>query len=412
MAGTASPMSWVRFLISNSQWLAAGALLTLLSSFGQTFFISIFAGEIRSEFGLSHGTWGGIYSLGTTVSAIVMIWAGILTDVWRVRVIGPVVLCGLALACLSMAIVPAIWMLPVSIFMLRLFGQGMTTHISMVAMSRWFVATRGRALSVASLGFSLGEAVLPIVFVGLLVVFDWRNLWGIAAVMSLIGAPLLILLLRQERTPQSIALSDTSTGMNGVSWTRKQTLFHPLFWFMVPAMLGPSAFNTAFFFHQVHFAEIKGWAHLELVSYFPLYTICAIFSMMLSGWALDKMGTARLIPYFQIPLIGAFVVFAYAQGPVGAIFGFILLSLTAGANSTLPTAFWAEFYGTAHIGAIKAMATAVMVFGSAIGPGITGALIDFGYGLETQFLWISAFFVFSTITMWIGVHRFKPSLPR
>jgi len=56
--------SLIRFLSSNSRWLAAGGILTFLSSFGQTFFISIFAGEIRAEFGLSHGEWGGIYSLG------------------------------------------------------------------------------------------------------------------------------------------------------------------------------------------------------------------------------------------------------------------------------------------------------------------------------------------------------------
>ena len=55
------------FLRDNSRWLAAGMLLTFLSSFGQTFFISIFAGDIRDTFGLSHGAWGGIYALGTTL---------------------------------------------------------------------------------------------------------------------------------------------------------------------------------------------------------------------------------------------------------------------------------------------------------------------------------------------------------
>ena len=46
----------------------------------------------------------------------------------------------------------------------------------------------------------------------------------------------------------------------------------------------------------------------------------------------------------------------------------------------MASAFWAEFYGTRHIGAIKAMAAALMVFGSAIGPGLTGALIDLDDG--------------------------------
>ena len=38
------------FIINNLRWLTAGALLTFLSSFGQTYFISIFSGEIRNTF--------------------------------------------------------------------------------------------------------------------------------------------------------------------------------------------------------------------------------------------------------------------------------------------------------------------------------------------------------------------------
>ncbi len=404
-------MGTLRFLRENAPWLTAGMLLTFLSSFGQTFFISVFAGEIRETFALSHGAWGGIYTLGTTVSAIVMIWAGSLTDRFRARALGAVVLCLLALACLSMASVPAAWMLPGVIFLLRFGGQGMTSHIAMVAMARWFVATRGKALSVATLGFALGEALLPVIFVALLALYDWRLLWGVAALIALAGIPVLLILLQTERTPQSMARENQSVGMNARHWRRAEALRHWLFWFMVPALLGPAAFNTAFFFQQVHLAEVKGWAHVELVAMFPIYTAVGIGSMVLSGWLLDRVGTARLIPFFQLPMVGAFIVFATASTPWAALPGFVLLGLTTGANSTLPNAFWAEFYGTAHLGAIKAMAAAVMVFGSAIGPGVTGALIDLGVGIETQFLGIAAYFVFASVMMWIGVTRARPALP-
>ena len=90
-------MTLIRFLRDNAPFLAAGALLSFGSSFGQTFFISIFAGEIRAEFGLSHGAWGGIYTLGTTFSALVMIWAGGLTDRFRARRLGPAAMALLAL---------------------------------------------------------------------------------------------------------------------------------------------------------------------------------------------------------------------------------------------------------------------------------------------------------------------------
>ncbi|MTH97421.1 MFS transporter [Roseibium sp. RKSG952] len=399
-----------QYLYDNATWLSAGVLLTFLSSFGQTFFISIFAGEIRAEFGLSHGAWGGLYSLGTTVSAIVMIWAGGLTDVFRVRVLGPVVLAGLSLAAISMALNSWLMLLPVVIFLLRLFGQGMSIHIATVAMARWFTVTRGKALSIATIGIALGEALLPLGFVAAMAFVDWHWLWIVSAGITALGIPVLIRLLRQERTPQSLSDAYSSTGMQGHHWTRKETLFHPLFWLMTPAILGPSAFITAFFFHQVHLAEVKGWQHIELVALFPVFTGVSLLAMFTSGWALDKWGTARMMPFYQLPMAVGFAVIGVTNSISGALIGMSFLALTVGANNTLPSAFWAEFYGTRHIGSIKAMATAVMVLGSAIGPGLTGVLIDLGIPLSTQFLWIAVFFVLVCLTAWAGISRAARSL--
>ena len=70
-------------------------------------------------------------------------------------------------------------------------------------------------------------------------------------------------------------------------------------------------------------------------------------------------------------------------------------------------AFWAEFYGTAHIGSIKAIAGAIMVFGSAIGPGITGAIIDLGIDFPGQMIWIAIYFACAAIcaTLAAGIAR-------
>ncbi len=160
---------------------------------------------------------------------------------------------------------------------------------------------------------------------------------------------------------------------------------------------------------QVHFAEIKGWDHLQLVSMFPVYTAVAIGSMILSGILLDRLGTARLIPYFQLPMIVAFLLFAYGQSLSAALIGFIFLGLTSGATATLPNAFWAEFFGTKHLGSIKAAAAAAMVLGSAIGPAITGVLLDLNIALEFQYIAIASFFGFSSLMIWIGVSQVRGS---
>lgn len=404
-------MTFPQFMRQNARWLIAGGLLTLMSSFGQTFFISVFSGAIRQEFSLSHGAWGGIYSLGTLASAFVMVWTGTLTDRFRVRTLGVVCLCTLAAASLGMAAIPSVWVLPFIIFALRLSGQGMLSHVAMVSMARWFVETRGRALASASLGFAIGEAVLPLSFVALLTILPWRSLWVIVALLVMLSIPLLLRLLKTERTPKSVADSSQAFGMSERHWLRREVIGHRLFWYMIPSLLGPSIFITAFFFQQVHLAEIKGWSHASLVALFPVLTVTSIGATLVSGWAVDRFGTARLTPVFQLPMVGAFIVMSFAQTLLGAAVAVVIMSLTIGANTTVPGAFWAEFYGTRHLGSIKAMATAVMVLGSAIGPALTGSLIDLGVPFDEQMIGIAAYFIFASGMAWLGIRQAKHLLP-
>jgi MFS family permease len=402
-------MGFFAFLRVNAAWLAAGFLLTFTSSFGQTFFISLFAGEIRATFGLTNGQWGGLYTLATTVSAIAMVWAGVLTDRYRVRNLGVYVLGGLALAAIAMALVPTVWVLVIVIFALRFTGQGMTNQLAIVAMARWFVATRGRALSIARLGYTLGEALLPMAFVAMLAIFDWRWLWVVAAGLTVLAIPILTSLLHKERIPSEMSASSDAVGLHGRHWTRTEVLRHPLFWFAVPLLIGPPAFGTALFFHQVHLTEVKGWPLLQFVSLFPVYSGVSLISMLVSGWAVDRFGTARLIPWILLPMAIGFFLMGRADTLFAAAVAFVLLGVSSGATGTVPSAFWAEFYGTRHIGSIKALASALMVFGSAIGPGLTGALIDLGYLFPMQLVFIAGYFVVAAAVMALGIRSVSAS---
>lgn len=400
----------LQFLSLNRRWLGAGALLAFGSCFGQTFFISLFAADIQAAFDLSFGEWGRIYAIGTLSSAIVMVWAGVLTDHFTARILGVFVMLGLAAACLLMAFNPWVALLPVIIFLLRFLGQGMASHIAVVAMSRWFAANRGKALSVATLGFAVGEAFLPMAVVAAMALIGFSAIWIIAAIISLALIPILQKLLSAERNPKTVAVENQATGMGDRFWTRSDVLRHWLFWLMIPALLGPSAFNTAFFFFQQHFAEVKGWDHIHLVALFPIYTGVGIGAMVLSGILLDRYGVARLLPVYQLPMVLAFGCFSLFGSGAGIFLGFCFLGLTSGANSTLPNAFWAEFYGTKHLGAIKSAAAAIMVLGSAVGPGLIGYFLDQGFTFTVLYLCVSVFFLGATACMGIGIYRAKSQL--
>jgi MFS family permease len=401
---------YLRFIRENLPFLGTGVLLSFLSSFGQTFFISIFGGEIREAYGLTNGDWGLIYMIGTGASAVVMVFAGGLADKFRVRSLGIVVILLLASACLFMAFNAVAALLPFVIFALRFTGQGMTTHVATVAMSRWFIATRGRALAVAAFGFMIGEATLPLTMVWLKSFIDWRTLWIGFAVFCVLACFVLYRLLRLERTPQSMADTTQSTGMNGRHWTRHDALRHPLFWAMIPAVMSFSGFGTAFWFHQAHFAEIKGWSHLALVSVFPLGTLALLLSTIAYGWAIDRFGAVRLLPFYLIPLVLAFILHWYAPSLGWTALAVVLMGMAGGGQSTLLNACWAEFYGTKHIGSIKSAAAALMVLGSAIGPGLSGWLIDRGIGFEVQQLGYAAIFAVAALILIVPTRNARRAL--
>lgn len=405
-----APVGYFRFIRDNLPFLATGFLLSFLSSFGQTFFISIFGGEIRDAYGLTNGDWGLIYMVGTGASALLMVFAGGLADRFRVRTLGIVVIWLLAGACLFMAFNTVAALLPLVIFALRFTGQGMTTQVATVAMARWFIAARGRALAVAAFGFFLGEATLPLTMVWLKTMLEWRILWILCAGFAVVMSGVLYQLLKLERTPQSMAAESHAAGMGGKHWTRKDALRHPLFWAMVPAVMSFSGFGTAFWFHQVHFAEIKGWSHLSLVAVFPLGTAALTLSTIVYGWAVDKFGATRLLPIYLIPLIVAFILHWYAPSLWWTALAVVLMGIAGGGQATLLNACWAEFYGTRHIGSIKATATALMVLGSAIGPGLSGWLIDIGVGFEVQQLGYAVIFAFAAIVLIIPTRNARAAL--
>ena len=151
----------VGFLIENRRWLGTGLLLAFASSFGQTWFISLFAGEIRAEYGLSDGQWGALYTVATLSSAALLLSRGSLADTMALSRLAPLVALVFAGAAAAMALGSAVWQLGIAVFLLRFCGQGMFSHIAITAMGRWFVAARGRAVAISGLGYSAAGGWWP-----------------------------------------------------------------------------------------------------------------------------------------------------------------------------------------------------------------------------------------------------------
>lgn len=376
----------IAFYRENKGWLATGLLLTLGSSFGQTFFISLFAGEIRAEFGLSNGAWGQLYTVATLASAAVLVQAGRMADTTALRKLSFLVLLGFAAASLGLALSNTVLALGVAVFGLRFCGQGMMGHIAMTAMGRWFRANRGRAIALAVMGYPIGEALLPPVAVPLIGVIGWRYAWiATAAVILALLLPALMRLMAEARTPQGEGPQETAAGRFGARhWTRGDVLGHWAFWALLPGVLAPSFIGTVVFFHQVHIAEAKGWSVATMAFGYTVYAALSVGSALIAGGATDRIGPRRMLPVYLLPMALGCAVLAAGGSEIAWFATLALFGVTQGVAVTLLGALWPTLYGTRHLGAIKALATSAMVVSTAVGPGITGILIDTGLSLPDQ----------------------------
>ena len=380
-----------------------GLLLTIFSSFGQTYFIALFGSEIRQTFGLSHGGFGGLYMIGTLASAAVLVWLGRVVDVFAVSTVAFWVCCALSLACLAMSLVSSVAMLVAVIFALRLFGQGMMSHIAMVAMGRWYSAERGRAVSITSMGFQIGSGTLPLIMVSLIGLLGWRGSWVLAsALMIFVALPTIYLLMRQERIPRG-QVPPATHGQTIRQWTHQEVLADPLFWIMTCGVLAPAFIGTAVYFHQAHIAEIKLWSRELIAGSLAVAAISTIVFSLLAGFLIDRFSARQLLPFFLLPMGLANVLLGIMDTPIAIMIYMFLHGISNGISSTLFGALLPEVYGVRHLGAVRSLIMAAMVIASALGPGATGWLIDVGIGLELQLIVMGGYCLVTSLVMyWVA----------
>jgi len=378
-------MPLLSFLRENVCWIAGGFLLFLFSAFGQTYFISLSAGDIRAEYGLSHGTFGSLYMAATLLSALTLTQLGQIVDRYSARTVALIIMPMLALACAMMALSRHTVLLFVALFLLRLFGQGMMTHSAFTIMARWFTAQRGRALSIATLGMNAGEALFPLLFVALLGLMDWRNIWWLAAGFLLLAAlPLVTGLIAVERKPEIAGAAPHSSRAR--AWTRAEVLRDPIFYLVLLAMVPPAFIGNTIFFHQIYLVELRGWSREVFASSFTLYAAMTIVFTLLSGQLVDRYSALRLLPFYLLPLGLGCILLGSIEEPWIAFVFMALCGLTNGFSLSLFGTLWPEIYGLQHLGSIRAVIVAILVFASALGPGLTGLLIDLGVSYPGQIL--------------------------
>ncbi|MEM8500725.1 MAG: MFS transporter [Pseudomonadota bacterium] len=365
-----------------NEWrlLTFGFLMTLFSSPGQTFFIAYFSADLRQQLSLSHAEFSAVYSAATLLSAVAVVWTGSLIDRIDLKVFSQITVFGLAAGCATLALGGNIVTLLFAFFLLRQFGQGLMMMAASATMVRYIADARGTANALSGMGYRTGEAFLPAIIVAAMLMFNWQTvLLSVAAVLILFLAPAISFLLRdhavrhEQYVEQLTAIDSPSESMN---WTRKEVLKDLRFYLLLPAVSSGALLFTGFIFHQIALVEYKQWSLQAWGSWFVVYGITSMFAALACGRLIDLFGAERIVPWLPLPLALALFSLAHFSAPWSAGLFLVLMSISNGMLGTALSPFYAELYGTANIGSIKAATSAIMVFASALSPVVLGICLD------------------------------------
>ncbi|MEM7568750.1 MAG: MFS transporter [Pseudomonadota bacterium] len=384
------------FLITNWRWIAGGFLLTYFSSFGQTFFIAGSAADWQAQLDLSHGDFGQLYMAATFASALSLPTVGRLVDVVSERL--AILLCVpiLAGAMVLVSQAQSIWTLGLAIYLLRLFGQGMMTHMALTATGRWFSAQRGRAMSLVVLGHQGGEASLPLLAALITLAYGFQASWlAGAAALIVIALPLAAWAYAKPRLPRT---SNEEAAVPGEEdtvrhWRRKDVLADPVFWLLITGVLAPAFIGTTIFFHQDYLTSLRGWPPQLFATSMSVMAVTTIICALICGALIDRFSARAILPFFLLPLAASCFVAGSMGGPFWLFVVMVLLGVSYGFSSTLFGALWPEIYGTRYLGEVRSIIVSAMVVATAIGPGLTGTLIDNGIDLPQQLTFLGAYCV-------------------
>jgi MFS family permease len=372
-------MAYLRFFFTHPRVLSFGVLLTLFSSFGQTFLISIFVPQLLETFNLTTAQFGVLYASATLLSASSLAYFGRLIDRITLRTFSLSVGVGLVMACLILSLAPNVPLLFLGILGLRLTGQGLLSLTASTTMARVFDEGRGKALSISGLGYPLGEGLLPMAVVLLIHTVGWRWSWGIlAALIALLLLPAMASLLRRVES-----FHQREVAQHRTADPRAPLLRDRRFYLLLPGSLYLPLVLTALFLYQIPLAEHRGWSMETMATAFIGFAVARMVCSLLVGPLIDRWSAVRLFPFILLPVALGLLVLTLGTSPWIACVYLALAGVSQGVASPVLTALWAEVYGVASIGATKGMVATFGILATAIGPVLLGGLLAVGVTFTT-----------------------------
>jgi len=379
-------------LLKNHFGLIAAAYLAVFTgNLGQSFFIGLFRTDISEYLNISAGEFGSLYAVITMISGFLVMHFGPKIDWIAPRRYVLSVLTALTIGVLMLTLSPWWGLCIFGLGLQRLCGQGLMTHFGSTLAGREFKTNRGKALGLVTLGMPTGEIILPPIIALMAVSYSWQQVWWSILAVLIVLWVLLILFVDWPQAPRQ-KHENKQHKEAGPSPTRDLR-----FWLLLPMLMVLPITLTGIFIYQAQMT-------LDLLASPTTYAlaltglgIARFPGALLGGRWIDEYGATTLAKLYLLPFALALLFAAIIGGDIGIWVLMLGAGTALGMSSPIGDTLLVRLWGRDHLGQVRSLKSAFLVFSTGIAPAFLGFMIDAGVTFQSILLGMLTFLVIAWV---------------
>lgn len=367
--------------------LAAAWLAVFTGNLGQSFFIGLFQADISSYLDISAGEFGTIYAAITMTSGFLVMHFGPKIDWIAPRQYALMVLGALFIGVLMLTLSPW-WALAIfGLGLQRLCGQGLMTHLGSTLAGREFSINRGKALGLVSLGMPSGEIILPPLIALLVTWLSWQQIWWSILAVLLVLWVLLLLLVDWPQAPRQKRNKDEQQD-KGPSPMRELR-----FWMLIPMLMVLPITLTGIFIYQAQMTTDLGATATTYALALTGLGIARFPGALLGGRWIDEFGVTTLARLYLAPFAIALLAGSLIGGSAAIWIIMLGAGMALGMSSPIGDSLLVRLWGREHLGQVRSLKSAFLVFSTGLAPAFLGFMIDAGVRFQSILIGMLIFLI-------------------
>ena len=379
--------------------VGVGFLANTAAVFSLSSALGVFMKPLTADLGVSRGVFSLLRSGESLISAALSPLVGSLVDRYGGRWLITFGALVVGIGYLFLTQVEAFWQFLCVRWALHMGDAFMAYLVVNVAISRWFIKKRGRAIAFSSMGVGFAKIGIPIITASLIAWFGWRMAWaafGVLTLVLVVGPAAVYMRRRPEdmglRTDGESAPSEETSPSKGKSqpstahhptlaeevvWSRAEAVRTRTFWLIVTCLIFANVGAAGLNLHL--FAYVSDTSGSEMVAASVLSTLAftQLSFPLIWGFVAERVEVRfALFLKFSIQASGLLLVITSAS-LFPLYFGFFLYGIGISGGMVLPDLLWAHYFGRLSLGSIRGLGLLMVQSISAVGPPFFGFLFDF-----------------------------------